>query len=204
MTQSYHPHIKVNVSKYEKSQIEDLARQHQMSTSAFVKSQLEPILHDKDDVSAPYEYEAGDRDHCIKVPVSQRELTTIKEKAGARTLAAYMRDTALNGSKTIRVEVYDDDIVDLIHRIQPQIDTIFGVVKALQLQKQLQPVQYMRLEGLLNDISKDIRSMVSNVRKNRTSIRQTRLRELRRRCNTAIKTETDSLACFESDDETTY
>lgn len=203
MNQKY-PFIKVNVSKYEKSQIEDLARQHQMSASAFVKSQLEPILHDKDDVSAPYEYEAGDRDHCIKVPVSQRELTTIKEKAGARTIAAYMRNTALNGSKTLRVEVYDDDIVDLMHRVQPQIDTLFGVVKALQLQKQLQPAQYTRLEELLYSISKDIRNVVSNVRKNRNSIRQTRLRELRRRCTAAIKSETDSLACFESDDEITY
>ena len=203
MAQSYHPHIKVNVSKYEKSQIEDLARQHQMSASAFVKSQLEPILHDKDDVSAAYEYEAGDRDHCIKVPVSQRELTTIKEKAGTRTIAAYMRNTALNGSKTLRIEVYDDDIVDLMHRVQPQIDTLFGVVKALQLQKQLQPAQYTRLEELLYGISKDIRNVVSDVRKNRNSIRQTRLRELRRRCTAAIKSETDSLACFESDDEIT-
>lgn len=203
MAQKY-PFVKVNVTPGEKRQIEMLARQHNMSASAFVKSYLSPILRINPEVDAPYDYEPEERDLRVEIRVSENEMKTIKEKAGAKSVASYVRNTALNGSKTLRIEVYDDDIVDLMHRVQPQIDTLFGVVKALQLQKQLQPAQYTRLEELLYGISKDIRNVVSNVRKNRNSIRQTRLRELRRRCNAAIKSETDSLACFESDDEITY
>lgn len=203
MTQKY-PFIKVNMTQNEKDKIENLAQQHKMSTSAFVKSQLTSLLSDEQTPSAPFEYEAEGRDIRIEIRVSEREMETIKANAGARTIAAYVRDAALNGSKIIKVEVYDDDIVELIHRIQPRIDSIFGVVKALQMQQQLHDNQYARLEGLLNDISKDIRGTVSNVRKNRNSIRQTRLRELRRRCNDAIRNNTDSLASFAADEDTSY
>lgn len=200
MAQKY-PFVKVNMTQDEKSKIEKLAKQHQMSTSAFVKSQLSSLLQNEEIVSAPYEYEAEGRNHVIRVPVSPRELETIKAKAGARTIAAYVRDAALNGSKILKVEVYDDDIVDLEHRIQPQIDRIFGIAKALQMQSQLKEAQYLQLEILLSSILKDIRGTVSNVRKNRNSIRQTRLRELRRRCNDAIKNNSDSLASFSEDED---
>lgn len=205
MAQKYHPHIKVHMTQDEKEKIDKLAEQNHMSTSSFVKAQLSSILDATEpDISAPYEYEAESRNHVLRVPVSQRELDTIKNKAGARTIAAYVRDAALNGSKILRVEVYDDDIVDLEHRIQPQIDHIFGVVKALQLQSKLHDAQYNRLESLLNDISKNIRGTASGVRKNRNSIRQTRLRELRRRCNDAVRNNTDSLASFAEDEDTGY
>lgn len=201
MAQKY-PFIKVNMTQDEKDKIENLARQHKMSTSAFVKSQLSSILAaDEPAASAPFNYEAEGRDIRIEIRVSEREMETIKANAGVRTIAAYVRDAALNGSKIIKVEVYDDDIVELIHRVQPRIDSIFGVVKALQMQQQLHDNQYARLESLLNEISKDIRGTVSSVRKNRNSIRQTRLRELRRRCNDAIKNNTDSLASFAADED---
>ena len=195
MTQKY-PFIKVNVSKAEKDRLNDLARQNQMSTSAFVKSQLEDVMHDVEPVDVPYSYEPSFRDHIMRIPVSPKEFATIKEKAGSKTIAAYVRDAALNGSKVLKVEVYDDDIMDLIHIIQPQIETLFHVITALQLQHQLQPAQYNRMESLLENISDDIRKAVSYTRKNRNSIRQTRLRELRKRCDTTIKTERDSLASF--------
>lgn len=201
MAQKY-PFVKVNMTKDEKDKIEKLARQHRMSTSAFVKSQLSSILTDDEPIpDAPFNYEAEGRDIRIEIRVSERELETIKAKAGARTIAAYVRDAALNGSKILKVEVYDDDIVDLEHRIQPQIDRIFGIAKALQMQSQLKEAQYLQLENLLSSILKDIRGTVSNVRKNRNSIRQTRLRELRRRCNDAIKNNSDSLASFSEDED---
>lgn len=202
MAKNYHPHILVHMTQDEKDKIENLARQHKMSTSAFVKSQLTSLLSDEPAPSVPFNYEAEGRDIRIEIRVSEREMETIKAKAGARTIAAYVRDAALNGSKIIKVEVYDDDIVELIHRVQPRIDSIFGVIKALQMQNRLHDAQYARLEGLLNDIAKDIRGTVSSVRKNRNSIRQTRLRELRRRCNDAIKNNTDSLASFAADEDT--
>lgn len=201
MAKTYHPHILVHMTQDEKNKIEKLAKQNQMSTSAFVKSQLSSLLSDEPIPDAPFNYEAEGRDVRIEIRVSEREMETIKAKAGARTIAAYVRDAALNGSKIIKVEVYDDDIVDLEHRIQPQIDRIFGIAKALQMQSQLKEAQYLQLENLLSSISKDIRSTVMNVRKNRNSIRQTRLRELRRRCNDAIKNNSDSLASFSEDED---
>lgn len=200
MTQKY-PFVKVNLTQDEKNKIEKLAKQNQMSTSAFVKSQLSSLLSDEPIPDAPFNYKAEGRDVRIEIRVSEREIETIKAKAGARTIAAYVRDAALNGSKIIKVEVYDDDIVDLEHRIQPQIDRIFGIAKALQMQSQLKEAQYLQLENLLSSILKDIRGTVSNVRKNRNSIRQTRLRELRRRCNDAIKNNSDSLASFSEDED---
>lgn len=196
MAQKY-PFIKVNMTQAEKDRISDLAKQNHRSVSAFVKDQIAPLLRAEEFADVPYSYEADDRKHVMRVPVSQKEFATIRAKAGDQTIAAYVRDTALSGKKTIRVEVYDDDIVDLMHRVQPQIDAIFGIAKALQLQKQLQPAQFARLDALLSDIQRDIRSVTADVRENRSSIRQTRLRELRRRCDYAMKTQSDSLACFE-------
>lgn len=200
MSQTYHPHIKVNVSQAEKNIIEELARQQNLSTSAFVKKQLEQFLTTEETVNVSHEYLADCKNHIVKVPVSEYELLTIKNNAGAKTVAAYVRDAALNGTKVIRVEVYDDDIVDLMHRTQPQLTRIFNIVNALQVQNKLQDSQYQKLEEILTSISKDIRNTASYVRKNRTSIRQTRLRELRKRCNAAVKTNTDSLAQFDEDE----
>ena len=197
MTRKYHPHIVVHMTQDEKDEIDKLAKQHGLSTSSFVKSQLTYLLSaDESTTDVPFDYDMGSRDLRISVHVSEREFATIKEKAGAKTIAAYVRDAALNGSKVLKVEVYDDDIMDLIHIIQPQIETLFHVITALQLQHQLQPAQYNRMESLLENISDDIRKIVSYTHKNRNSIRQTRLRELRKRCDTAIKTEKDSLASF--------
>lgn len=202
MSKTYHPHIKVNVTQEEKDRIDELARKSNISSSAFVKRQIATFLQeDIDVIDTPYEYEVAGRNHVVRVPVSQNELEIIKEKAGNRTIAAYMRDVGLNGSKVLRIEVYDDDIVDLMHRIQPQIDSIFGIVRALKIQKRLNDAQYLRLENLLESIASDIRGTVSIVRKNRTSIRQTRLRELRRRCKASIETGKDSLAVFEENEE---
>ena len=198
MSQKY-PSIKINVTQDEKDKLEKMAQQQHMSTSAFVKNQLSSLLSDEPMPDVPFDYEAESRNVRVEIRVSEREMNIIKSKAGAKTIAAYVRDAALNGSKVIKVEVYDDDISELIGSIQPRIDRIYGVIDALRHQNQLHDTQYARLEGLLNDISKDIRGTVSLVRKNRNSIRQTRLRELRKRCDNAIRTETNSLASFDAD-----
>jgi len=203
MAQKY-PFIKVNVSQDEKDWIEELAKLHGMSASAFAKDKLFFTLHGKEnETNTKFNYKAESRNVRIETRVSEREMETIKENAGTKTVAQYVRDTALNGSKVINIEVYDDDITDLIQRIQPKVDRILGITKALQMQNKLHDNQYIHLEELLNSIYKDLRSTVSAVRKDRNSIRQTRLRELRRRCNTAIKTGNDSLAHFVEDEEDT-
>lgn len=197
MNQKY-PFIKVNLTSEEKQKIDTLARQNNLSTSAFVKNQLASVLN-TDVADIICEQPLQKRDIRIGVMLSKQELDTIKQKACHKPLSAYFRTSALNGSKVIKIDVYDDDVTELIHNIQPQIISIYNVISALHIQNRLHDSQYKQLESLLTDILKNIRNTSSLIINNRTSLRNTRLRELRRRCNNAVKTETDSLANFDND-----
>ena len=185
MNQKY-PFIKVNLTAEEKQKIDTLARQNNLSTSAFVKNQLASVLN-TDTADVMFEQPLQKRDHRITVLLSQQELDTIKQKAGHKTISSYIRNSALNGSKVIKIDVYDDDVTELIHDIQPQISAIYNILSALHVQNKLHDSQYKQLENLLVDILKDIRSTASLIINNRTSLRNTRLRELRRKCNNAIR-----------------
>lgn len=197
MNQKY-PFVKVNLTSEEKQKIDTLARQNNLSTSAFVKNQLASVLN-TDVADIICEQPLQKRDIRISVMLSKQELDTIKQKAGHKPLSSYIRTSALNGSKVIKIDVYDDDVTELIHNIQPEIISIYNVISALHIQNRLHDSQYKQLESLLTDILKSIRNTSSLIINNRTSLRNTRLRELRRRCNNAVKTETDSLANFDND-----
>lgn len=197
MNQKY-PFVKVNLTSEEKQKIDTLARQNNLSTSAFVKNQLASVLN-TDVADIICEQPLQKRDIKIGVMLSKQELEIIKQKAGHKPLSAYIRNAALNGSKVIKIDVYDDDVTELIHDIQPQIISIYNVISALHIQNRLHDSQYKQLESLLTDILKSIRNTSSLIINNRISLRNTRLRELRRRCNNAVKTETDSLANFDND-----
>ena len=203
MAKKYHPHILVHVTQDEKDKIDALAKKHNMSTSAFVKMQLASLLSEEQEINAPFEYEAECRDNRIEIKVSDREMDTIKTNAGGRTIAAYVRDAALNGSHVIKIDVYDNDIKELLHLLHPTVTKVHGIIDAIRVMGEVQDVQYLKLMETLNTIQRNMKMVAENVYKNRNSIRQSGLRELRRNRKIAIKNNTDVLAQFEEYEEDT-
>lgn len=190
-----YPYIKVNVNDTEKARIEEAAKKAGMPVSSFIREQIAFAMEGNDDTyQPPFETIKEPRENNIRIRLSDRELEAIKEKAGDFTVTDYLRRVGVNGTKVISVDVYDDDIVDLEHRLQGEIDHISGIVTALQVQRQLHDNQYEKLEMHLDNIYKELRAVARQKRKERNSIRQTRVRELRKRCDNAIKTETSSKA----------
>lgn len=170
--------IKLYINADAKAQLEKLSTEANMTLSAFICSQLP--LSKSDVISVSGSDKPAERDRHISVYVSEEEYNKIKTNAGHDSISNYMRHTAINGTKSIKIEVSDTDITDLMERIQPAIASIANVIKALRLQNQLQDSQTNKLTELLEDINQNIITMAKRTRKDRQSICNTRLRELRK------------------------
>lgn len=189
------PFLKVNVSEKEKALVDAKAKAAGMSTSAFIKSHITDLLgYEEDEYLPPFEYDGAERNNEIHVNLSDAELQAIQQFTKGQTYSSYLRRIGTNGPRVIHVDVYDEDIVDLEHRITPKIESMFGVIYALKMQKQLHDNQFERIEKLLTEILAELRKVIRSTRKEREALRKSRIRELRKRCDYAIKNETDCTA----------
>lgn len=182
-----YPSIKINVSAGEKARIEQKAKSAGISVSAYVKKKLDDDLNG-DFISVPSNMHHGKRENKINVYFSDDEYAQVKKNANTKSLPSYVRDTAVKGTNTIEIQVYDDDIVSLEHTIVPKINKIFDITQALIVQNQLHDVQAEKMLSTLSSISDDIKTLIVTVRGNRTMLRNERLRELRRNTKTALHT----------------
>ena len=188
MAKTY-PFIRMNLSQEEKDKFIQMAKEKNMSASEFAYENLKHIFTDEEEFSLMQKADKAPQAKKISVGLTENEYNTIKEKAGSKPITKYIRESALNGSKVINITVEDDDVKDLLNRIQPLIHSFTGVVKALKVQKQLHEVQANRMEELISSIEKELKEISREIMKNRNSIKNTRLRELRKRTNKAIKSD---------------
>lgn len=185
----------------EKEKLQSLAIQNNMTISKYMRDMVLPIILDKEN-NTNFNIDISDksiikRNKRIEIRFSDEEYNIIKEKAGNKSLSEYIRSVALKGNKTIKVDVYDDDIVNLENKLQPQIDKLFNVIKALKLQNVLHDTQYKKIEGLIQSIYDDLKYTAKSVRKNRTTLKAMQLKALDRRCKKAMQENIDSPAVFE-------
>ena len=194
--------LNIRLTIEERAIVDALAKQEGMTSSAYIKSKIElDKIKGQEEISTFPEVIKESKNKTIAINVTQSEYEELQKEAEENhtKVGTLCRLKALTTKNIIKVEIYDADIVDLQHRIQPKIDSIYGVIKALAVQKVLHETQYQKLEELLQGIYNDFRFTTKKIRQNRNSIRQTRLRELRKRCDKAITTKTDSLAKLDSE-----
>lgn len=197
-------YVKTSVEDNEFIILQNLAIKNNMSISKYINSLIRPILiREYYDEYIPdnkiINEKVSTKTKHINIKLSEEEYNIIKNKAGKKSLSEYIRSAALKGNKTIKVEVYDDDIVDLERKVQPQIDRLFNIIKALKLQKLLHDAQYNKLEELIQGIYDNLKYTAKTVTKNRTALKNRELKQLDKRCKKAMSDNADNLAVFEMD-----
>ena len=187
----------------ERDKLKSLAIKNNMTISKYMREMVIYNIMNEDNINTTYIPETNitdtKRTKEIHMLLSEEEYNIIKDKAGKKSLSEYIRSAALKGNKTIKVEVYDDDIVDLERKVQPQIDRLFNIIKALKLQKLLHDAQYNKLEELIQGIYDNLKYTAKTVTKNRTALKNRELKQLDKRCKKAMSDNADNLAVFEMD-----
>ena len=116
----------------ERDKLKSLAIKNNMTISKYMREMVIYNIMNEDNINTTYIPETNitdtKRTKEIHMLLSEEEYNIIKDKAGKKTLSEYIRSAALKGNKTIKVEVYDDDIVDLERKVQPQIDRLFNII----------------------------------------------------------------------------
>lgn len=188
----------------ERDKLKSLAIKNNMTISKYMREMVIYNIMNEDNTNTTYIPEkeksiSNERNKRLEIRLTEEEYNIIKDKAGKKSLSEYIRSAALKGNKTIKVEVYDDDIVDLERKVQPQIDRLFNIIKALKLQKLLHDAQYNKLEELIQGIYDNLKYTAKTVTKNRTALKNRELKQLDKRCKKAMSDNADNLAVFEMD-----
>ena len=188
--------VNMNLDEYEK--LKKAAEKAGKSLPSFLKDTTLSSLPEDDELGVLPEFKnpAARRDKDIYVSVSEEEHALIKALAGNRPMAAYVREAALSGKKTIHYDIYDEDILYLIREVEPKLTQILQGMKFLVAQNQLLPQQYEKWTQTIDELSENIREMRNQTMKNRQSIKASRLRELRRRSQAAIEKNENYKAVF--------
>ena len=192
----------------ERASLDALAKTEGLKTSTYARKVLGldelSSLTDNDLASPPIENASGmSRDRKVSVFFSEDEFNRLKNEVdkNSTTISNLIRQKTLTEKTIVSVDVYDEDIVDLENRIQPQLDRLLNIIKAFKVQKVIHDSQFNQIKSILTDIYNEIRFLARKTFKDRRSIRQTAIRELNKKCDRAAKKKVDIKVDYNSTDE---
>lgn len=102
-------------------------------------------------------------------------------------LSQFMRNQYLSRLEPIKISVYTDDISALTMRVSVYIEQFHNFVAALAIHRQLYEADYKRLIQIADDTKKALRDVATFTKANRTSIRASGVRILRKEIKKALE-----------------
>lgn len=182
-------YIPLNLREYELLKLE--ASRNGMKITGYIKSIL-PI-HENNEKPTLYipcaitHQQNIARRKVVKLSLTDYEYAQIVAAAGSQLISKYIIRCALQGQNVLRLTIFDEDLDFITDIIEPMYHDIY---KALYLYKGSEALDNDLLTKLISEVKElndQVLHIASQVKKNRQSIRQTRLRELQKRCDYIIK-----------------
>lgn len=183
-------YIKLYVTEEEKAQLEKIAMQRKLSLSRLCYEQMIPLLHNSlsDATPAPItQKRSKNYTHVTSLHLSDSEYTMLTQKAGGTPLSKYIRNVILYQCEPIRIEVYTEDIAALSIKVSGYIEQLHNFIAALAIRRQLYEADYERLIQIVNDTKTALKEAASAVKANRSSIRASGVRILRKEIQKAVE-----------------
>lgn len=183
-------YIKVYVSEEEKAQLEAIAKKRKIALSKLCYEQIIPLLHNPFADSVYIQPNGTDRENCTEIVtlhLSSSEYTALMKKANGTPLSKYIRNTLLYRSEPIRIEVYTDDISILTMKVSGYIEQLHNFIAALAIRRQLYEADYERLIQIANDTKTALQDAAKYTKANRSSIRASGVRILRKEIKKALE-----------------
>ena len=183
-------YIKVYVSEEEKTQLETIAKKRKVALSKLCYEQIIPLLHNPLADSVFIQTNGTDQENCTEIVtlhLSSSEYNALMKKANGTPLSKYIRNTLLYRSEPIRIEVYTDDISILTMKVSGYIEQLHNFIAALAIRRQLYEADYERLIQIANGTKTALRDAAKYTKANRSSIRASGVRILRKEIKNALE-----------------
>lgn len=183
-------YIKVYVTEEEKTQLETIAKDRKVPLSRLCYEQVIPLLHNPLADSVFTQTDGSNREpitEIITLHLSNSEYAALVNRAKGTPLSKYIRNTMLYRSEPVRIEVYTEDISILTMKVSGYIEQLHNFIAALAIRRQLYEADYERLIQIANDTKSALRDAANYAKANRSSIRASGVRILRKEIKKAIE-----------------
>ena len=128
--------------------------------------------------------------NCTKIVslhLTDSEYASLVKRAKGTPLSRYLRSTLLNNYEPIRIEIYTEDISALTMKVSAYIEQLHNFIAGLAIRRQLYETDYERLIQIANDTKTALRDAANYTKANRSSIRASGVRILRKEIQKAVE-----------------
>ncbi len=129
------------------------------------------------------EYTIGSKDKCVKVYFTDNEMKAIEHMAKDEPLSRFISRRALQGENVLNIEIDDDDYTFVYSVIEPIYTSIYRYLHNL---KSINALDSKVIDDFISELKTSNDHLVyltEYFKKNRASLRKTRLKELRKLSN---------------------
>lgn len=201
-------YIKLYLTEQEKKQLETMAKQNQMSLSKLCHDRIFPLpvpdvtAHPEAETSMPTDQEefseptfskANEKSspttygHAVKVYFTESEYASMLSAAKGLPLSRFVRKGFLSRQEPVQILVETEDISLLTMKVSGYIEKLNNLIAALALQQQLYESDYEQLLLDASEMKAALKDAASYAMANRTSIRASGVRMLRKEIRRALK-----------------
>lgn len=184
-------YIKLYLSEQEKQRLEEIAKRRKMSVSKLCYEQVVPLFLNPLTVpeTTSNANDAGNQkyDNCVKVYFTDDEYRELLVQAKGMPLSRYVRNEYLARREPVEISVYTDDISILTMKVSGYIEQLHNFIAALAIRRQLYEADYERLIQIANDTKTALRDAANYAKANRSSIRASGVRLLRKEIKKAVE-----------------
>lgn len=179
-------YIKLYLTQSEKLQLEALAAKKNISVSGFCHDRIFPLPSALPDAIDSKDNRKETYSHAVKVYFTASEYATLLSDANGLPLSRYIRKEFLSRKEPVQISVYTDDISALTMNVSSYIEQLHHFIAALAIRRQLYEADYERLMQIAEDTRSALREAAGNAKANRSSIRASGVRILRKEIKHAL------------------
>lgn len=182
-------YIKIYVTEEEKARLETIAKNRKVPLSRLCYEQMIPLLHNSLADSIPIQTAGTNHEPLTKVitlHLSSSEYDALTKRAKGTPLSKYIRTALLYRSEPVQIEVYTEDISILTMKVSGYIEQLHNFIAGLAIRRQLYEADYARLIQIANDTKTALREAANYAKANRSSIRASGVRILRKEIKQAV------------------
>ncbi len=178
----------LTLSQKEKCLLQAEARRRELSLTAFVKSLL-PVTETENTKPSLFipandnAYKIGTKKKCVKAYFTDNEMKAIEHMAKDEPLSRFISRRALQGENVLNIEIEDDDYTFVYSVIEPLYTSIYNYLHNLKSINALDSKVMDDFISELKESNEHLICLTEHFKKNRASLRKTRLNELRKLSN---------------------
>lgn len=180
-------YIKLYLTEPEKLQLEKQAAKKNISVSGFCHDRIFPLSSVLPDAPGSKESSKERYSHAVKVYFTDSEYAALLSDAKGLPLSRYVRKEFLSRKEPVQLSVYTDDISALTVKVSGYIEQLHNFIAALAIRRQLYEADYERLMQIAEDTRTALRETAANAKANRSSIRASGVRILKKKIRQALE-----------------